>query len=113
VISLVRTKLLSHDYGSTAKHPTVLLFAGDNGVGKSKENVLIGEGLYKSTNGILYIRGTQYKEYDTAMKNLLRLLILDQLFKCPRSLVIIDEYELFHKYYRDLFLVFFRYFFTN
>lgn len=97
--------------GQINEKPLVMHFAGDNGVGKTHTALTLSEILFsvKSTiskfqKGVVYIQG---HNYDSAVlesslptegvvtSNKYGELIKSQLKKCPFSLIIIDELELF------------------
>jgi len=77
--------------------------AGDNGVGKSYVVQLFSEALfqYENNEGLLVLSGTNYQgaENETLVESHREALfnvIVKQLQKCPRSLIVIDDVEYVH-----------------
>jgi len=103
-IDVILKKLVLHDFDSPSDENTILLFIGDNGVGKTRTTHLISEGLYgtKSNTPFLYINHIEYQTTSNEIRLELKKLILDKIELCPKSLIVIDFFEQFHPENREV-----------
>lgn len=102
-IKAVTTAIVGHLKSTNAKKPLVLFFAGVPGVGKTFLEQLLRRHLFRDSDadgrcsGVLVISGADYREEvlpnGNSLMRLLRNRVANQIYKCPRSLIVIDEVQ--------------------